>query len=129
MTAMTWVGAIVDHPLDNAIMTGMTSSECARIGRIPPGSVLFAAPPDDDICRSYFLYRATDQNAASDVRSYTNLIQHERVAEFWKRIGNALLLWLIVTAAVVCSVALLRRFSQGLCITRSPVSSRGLYAQ
>jgi hypothetical protein len=67
MTAMTWVGAIVDHPLDNAIMTGMTSSECARIGRIPPGSVLFAAPPDDDICRSYFLYRATDQNAASDI--------------------------------------------------------------
>jgi hypothetical protein len=108
-TAMIWLSAIVDHPIDKAIVTRMMSPECARIGRIPPGSVLFATLPDDDICRSYFLYRATDHNAASDARSYTSLILHERVAEFWKRIGYVLLLWSIITGFAIGGVTLLRR--------------------
>ena len=109
VTAMTWLGAIFDHPVDDAIVTGMTSPECAMIVRMLPGSVLFAALPDDDLCRSFFLYRATAQNAAGDVHSYVSAIMQERGAEFWRRIGYVLLLWLIVTTAVTGGVSLIRR--------------------
>jgi hypothetical protein len=109
VTAITWLGAMFDHPIDGAIVTGMTSPECGTIGRAPPGSVLLAALPDEDVCRSFYLYRATDQNAASDAHAYVSAIMHEWVAEFWRRIGYVLLLWLIVTAAIIGGVALVKR--------------------
>ncbi|AMV47741.1 hypothetical protein [Paraburkholderia caribensis] len=112
--AATWLSAIVDHPINTAIVTEMMSPECRKVGRIVPGSVLFASPPDDDICRSYFLYRATDHNAASDVTSYTSFVLHERVAEFRKRIGYVFLLGLFASGVIVGGAALLRRFFRKL---------------
>jgi hypothetical protein len=110
VTAMTCLSAILDHPIDDAIIAGMTAPQCARVGTMPSGSVLLSAPPDDAICRSFFLYRATTQNAARDASSYTNMIMRERVGEFWKMIGYVLLLWLLASATVVGLVRLLRRF-------------------
>ncbi|MDR5799225.1 MULTISPECIES: hypothetical protein [Caballeronia] len=105
--ATTWLSAVVNHPTENAIVTRMMSSECGRVGRIAPGSVLFASLTDDDARHSYFFYRATGHNAAGDTTSYTSLILLERVAEFWKRIGYVLSIWLIVTGVTIGAVALL----------------------
>lgn len=108
-TSMTWLIAIFDHPVDDAIVAGMMSPECAKVGRMPPGSVLFATLPDGEICRSFFLYRATAQNAASDAPAYQSMIMQERVGEFWRMIGYVLLLWLMVTAVVAGFAGLIRR--------------------
>ncbi|MFP4894919.1 hypothetical protein [Paraburkholderia sp. EG304] len=110
VTAITWLSAIVDLPIDDAIVAGMTAPQCARVGSMPSGSVLLAALPDDAICRSFFLYRATTQNAAMDAPSYTNMIMQERVGEFWKMIGYVLLLWLLASATVVGLARQLKRF-------------------
>ncbi|WP_233837742.1 hypothetical protein [Paraburkholderia sp. ZP32-5] len=109
VTAVTWLNAIFDHPIDDAVVTGMMSPECVKVSRMPAGSVLSAAQPDDEICRSFFLYRATTQNAAGDVASYQNMIMRERVGEFWRMIGYALVLWLLVTAACLGFARLLKR--------------------
>lgn len=108
--AATWFVAIHDHPLDEAIVAGMTSPECAGISRIPAGSVLFAALPDGDICRSYFLYRSTQPYAANDLNSYGKLVMQARVAEFWKLMAYVLVLWALGVALVIGGALMVRRF-------------------
>jgi hypothetical protein len=55
---------------------------------------------------------------AMDAPSYTNMIMQERVGEFWKMIGYVLLLWLLVSAAIVGLVRLLKRLFTS-CLHRS----------
>lgn len=108
--AVTWLLAIMANPVDSAVVAGMESPQCASVGRIPAGSVLLTDPQVDGICGSYYLYRATHENAVGDARSYTGAILDARVAEFWQRIWYVLLLWLLVTGLVVGAVGIFKHF-------------------
>lgn len=95
--AITWTGVVYDHPVNAAITAGMTAPECADVRRMPAGSLLMVAPPESDICRSFFLYRTALPDAADDVRSYVRSVKDERVDEFRLLIGYV---WVLSFATV-----------------------------
>jgi hypothetical protein len=68
-TGITWAGSIADHPIDTAITVGMMSPECAEVRAMPAGSLLSASLPNNDVCRSFFLYRATFSDATNNAGS------------------------------------------------------------
>jgi len=105
--AVTWAGSVYDHPLDAAIMAGMAAPECAGVRKITAGSLLPARQPDDDICRSFFLYRTTFPDATDNERAYVTSITQDRTDEFRQLIGYASLLSL---AAVGVALALALAF-------------------
>ncbi len=95
--AITWTGVVYDYPVNAAIAAGMTAPECADVRRMPAGSLLTAAPPESDICRSFFLYRTALPDAADDLHSYVRSIREDRVNEFRLLIGYV---WLLSFAVV-----------------------------
>ncbi|AIP35372.1 putative membrane protein [Paraburkholderia xenovorans LB400] len=90
--AVTWAGSVYDHPLDPAIMAGMAAPECAGVRAIAAGSLRPASQPDDDICRSFFLYRTTFSDATDNARAYVDSIARDRADEFRQLIGYVFLL-------------------------------------
>ncbi|SOE96676.1 hypothetical protein SAMN05414139_09654 [Burkholderia sp. D7] len=84
---ITWAGSIVDHPIDTAITAGMTSPACAEVRAMAAGSLLSASLPNNDVCRSFFLYRATFSDAAADAGAYATSVMQDRIDEFWQLIG------------------------------------------
>lgn len=85
--SITWAGSTIDHPIDTAITAGMTSPECAEVRAMPAGSLLSAALPNNDVCRSFFLYRATFSDATDNAGSYEASVMQDRIDEFWQLIG------------------------------------------
>lgn len=110
--AITWAGSVYDHPLDPAIMAGMAAPECAGVRTIAAGSLRPASQPDDDICRSFFLYRTTFSDATDNARAYVDSITRDRADEFRELIGYVFLLSLAV-AGVALAVALAFRSVHG----------------
>lgn len=100
-SATTWLGAIHDHPVSPGVVAGMTAPECGRVGARPAGSMLTTPIPEQDVCLSLFVYRASYPDAASDVASYRTWILQQRVGEFWQLFGYMLLLWAAVLGLVV----------------------------
>ncbi|XUW90472.1 hypothetical protein OH764_26225 [Burkholderia sp. M6-3] len=109
-TCLTWIGSIYDHPIDDSIMTGMKTPECASVYAMPAGSVLSASQPDSDICLSFFLYRTTHSSPAANTDAYVVSIMQGRVAEFWQLIGYVLLLWFVTCILVGGTVWVVRWF-------------------
>ena len=112
-TGVTWGGAIYDHPVDASIMAGMAAPECAIVGAMPAGSVLLAVQPDNDICRSYFLYRTSIPNSTNDANSYMRSVMQDRIDEFRQLIGYVWLLCL-ATVGIIVALAYVIRVGYGL---------------
>ncbi|MBR7918654.1 hypothetical protein KDX16_22955 [Burkholderia vietnamiensis] len=108
--AITWLGAIYDHPVREGVVAGMNASECARVGVRPPGSLLTTPLPEHDLCMPLFVYRASYPDAASDVASYRTWVLQQRVAEFRYLVGYVLLLCATLLVVVAGTVMLLRRW-------------------
>ncbi|AOJ06555.1 hypothetical protein [Burkholderia mayonis] len=106
---VAWISAIVDHPVEQAIVDGMTASECAKVRAMPAGSLLSATQPDNAVCRSFFLYRAAYVDAASSAAGYSAAVMRARVDEFWQLVGYVLALWFVFVCIVVAIVLIVRR--------------------
>ncbi|AGK50521.1 MULTISPECIES: hypothetical protein [Burkholderia] len=106
---ITWIGAAVDHPVEQAIVDGMAAPECARVRAMPAGSLLSAQQPDSAVCRSFFLYRAAYVDAASNPDGYSAAVMRARVDEFWQLVGYVLALWFVFVCVVVGIVLVVRR--------------------
>lgn len=98
---MTWAGSTYDHPLDQSIMAGMAAPECAEVRAMRAGSLLLTGQPDNEMCRSVYLYRTTTPDAADDVHSYTASVMQDRISEFRLLVGYVCLLWLSVVGVVI----------------------------
>jgi hypothetical protein len=112
--SITWAGSIIDHPIDAAITAGMASPECAEVRAMAAGSLLSASLPNNDVCRSFFLYRATLSDATDDAGSYATSVMQDRIDEFWQLIGYVGVLSLAVvgttfTLAAAARIAYRRR--------------------
>ncbi|MBY4866569.1 MULTISPECIES: hypothetical protein [Burkholderia] len=108
-SATTWLGASYDHPVSAGVVTGMSASECARVGARPAGSLLTTPLPEHDICLPLFVYHASYPDAASDVPSYRTWVLEQRVGEFWQLFGYVLLLWATILVLIVCPIVVIRR--------------------
>jgi hypothetical protein len=97
---VTWLGTAYDNPLNPAILEGMATPRCSEVRAVQPGSLLSAQLPSNDICRSFFLYRATYQNAAADEHGYRVAIAQDRADEFWQLVGYAMLLCISIATMV-----------------------------
>ncbi|MFL9913755.1 hypothetical protein [Paraburkholderia sp. RL17-337-BIB-A] len=98
--SVTWAGSVYDQPIDSAILAGIAAPECAGVRAMPAGSLFLAKQPDDAICRSFFMYRASFADAADDVTGYVASVNLGRLAEFWQLVGYV---WGLSFAAVVVS--------------------------
>lgn len=98
---MTWVGSIYDHPVDRSIMAGMAAPECAEVRAMRAGSLLLTGQPDNDVCRSVYLYRTMFPDAADDTHSYTVSVVQDRISEFRQLVGYVCLMWLAVAGVVI----------------------------
>jgi len=107
-SAMTWAGSTYDHPFDDAVAAGMMAPECAQVRQMRAGSLLSASLPDPPVCRSFFLYRASFSDAASDVPSYTARVMRSRVDEFQQLVGYTCLLWLVLIIAAMALAQVIR---------------------
>ncbi|AOJ71203.1 MULTISPECIES: hypothetical protein [Burkholderia] len=107
--AVTWIGAIVDHPVQQAIVDGMAAPECETVRAMPAGSLLSATQPDSAVCRSFFLYRAAYVDAASSADGYSAAVMHARADEFWQLVGYVLALWFVFVCIVGGIVLIVRR--------------------
>lgn len=105
---VTWFGAVYDHPMDGAIIAAMQAPACASVRSMPAGGVLSNYPPVDDICRSFFLYRATNLNAAVDAAGYEASIVQDRFAEF-RELAGYLLIFFVVAVSVMFAGLLISR--------------------
>lgn len=101
VVAVTWTGSVYDYPLDTAVMAGMVAPECAGVRSVAAGSLLPARQPDDDICRSFFLYRTTSADATDNTRAYITSIGQDRTDEFTQLIGYVSLLSLMAVDAAL----------------------------
>jgi hypothetical protein len=68
------------------------------------GSLLLTGQPDNEVCRSAYLYRTTFPDAADDAPSYAASVMQDRIGEFRQLVGYVCLLWLAV-AGIVLGVA------------------------
>jgi len=106
--SITWAGSIVDHPIDSAITAGMTSPACAEVRAMAAGSLLSASLPNNDVCRSFFLYRATFSDATDDAGAYATSVMQDRIDEFWQLIGYVGVLSLAVVGTTFALAAATR---------------------
>ncbi len=111
---ITWAGSIADHPIDTAITAGMTSPACAEVRAMAAGSLLSASLPNNDICRSFFLYRATFSDATNDTGTYAASVMQDRIDEFWQLVGyvavpSLVVVWTTFMLAAAASGAYRRR--------------------
>jgi hypothetical protein len=111
---ITWAGSIADHPVDAAIMAGMTSPACAEVRARAAGSLLSAPLPNNDICRSFFLYHATFPDATDDAGAYAASVMQDRIDEFRELIGyvavlSLVVVWTIFMLATAASIAYRRK--------------------
>ncbi|WP_017776096.1 hypothetical protein [Paraburkholderia kururiensis] len=108
-TAVTWLGATYDHPVDAAIVAGMNAPECASVQAIPAGSLFASREPENAVCRSFFRYRVSFADAAHDAPSYQARVLQQRVEEFWLLIGYVLALWFVVVCLIAAAALVLRK--------------------
>ncbi|CAN7795632.1 hypothetical protein LJR034_004058 [Caballeronia sp. LjRoot34] len=78
------------------------------------GSLLSASLPNNDICRSFFLYRATFSDATDDAGPYVASVMQDRIDEFGQLIGyvavlSLVVVWTIFMLATAISIAYRRR--------------------
>jgi hypothetical protein len=111
---ITWADSIADHPIDTAITAGMTSPACAEVRTMAAGSLLSASLPNNDICRSFFLYRATFSDATDDAGAYAASVMQDRIEEFRHLIGyvavlSLVVVWTTIMVATAASTAYHRR--------------------
>jgi hypothetical protein len=111
---IAWAGSIADHPIDTAITAGMTSPACAEVRAMAAGSLLSASLPNNDICRSFFLYRPTFSDATDDAGAYAASVMQDRIDEFRQLIGYAAVLplvvvWTTLMLAMAARIAYCRR--------------------
>lgn len=93
---ITWAGSIADHPIDTTIVPGMSSPACAEVRAMAAGSLLSVPLPNNDICRSFLLYRATFPDATDDAAAYAASVVQDRIDEFRQLIGYVAILSLAV---------------------------------
>jgi hypothetical protein len=98
---MTWAGSTYDHPIDRSILAGMEAPECAEVRAMRAGSLLLTGQPDNDVCRSVYLYRTTLHDAADDAPSYTASVMQDRISEFRQLVGYVCVMWLAVVGVVI----------------------------
>ncbi|MFM0080638.1 hypothetical protein P0D72_17420 [Paraburkholderia sediminicola] len=98
---MTWAGSNYDHPVDRSIMAGMAAPECAEVRAMRAGSLLLTGQPDNDACRSVYLYRTTFPDAADDAHSYAASVMRDRISEFRQLVGYVCLMWLTVVGVAI----------------------------
>lgn len=98
---MTWAVSTYDHPIDQSIMAGMATRECAEVRAMRAGSLLLTAQPDNDVCGSVYLYRTTFPDDADDAHSYTASVMQHRISEFHQLVGYVFLTWLAVVGVVI----------------------------
>lgn len=124
--AVTWVGAIYDHPIDDEIIAGMQSPDCTAVRAMKPGSLLTLTLPDESICRAFFLYRSNFANAPDNEDAYQDAVARSRLDEFQQLLAYVWLLVMVVTGAgyalFACGRGVWRRLS------RSERSSRQRFA-
>jgi hypothetical protein len=111
---ITWAGSIADHPINTAITAGMSSPACAEVRAMAAGSLLSASMPNNDICRSFFLYRATFSDATNDTGTYAASVMQDRIDEFRHLIGYVAVLslavvWTTLMLATAARIAYRRR--------------------
>jgi len=111
---ITWAGSIADHPIDTAITAGMTSPACAEVRAMAAGSLLSASLPNNDLCRSFFLYRATFSDATDDAGAYAASVMQDRIDEFRQLIGyvgvlSLVVVWTTLMLATAARIAYRRR--------------------
>lgn len=93
LTGVAWLMAIDGHPVDRAVLAGMSDPACAAVHEVRAGSLLMAQQPDSEVCRSYFIYRSGAVDAADDPYAYRLDVMHQRVEAFWQIFAFVLVLW------------------------------------
>jgi hypothetical protein len=78
------------------------------------GSLLSASLPNNDLCRSFFLYRATFSDATDDAGAYAASVMQDRIDEFRQLIGyvgvlSLVVVWTTLMLATAARIAYRRR--------------------
>lgn len=82
-------------------MAGMAAPECAEVRAMRAGSLLLTGQPDNDVCRSVYLYRTTFPDAADNAHLYAASVVQDRISEFRQLVGYVCLMWLAVVGVVI----------------------------
>jgi len=105
---MTWAGSTYDHPIEGSIMAGMAAPECAEVRAMRAGALLLSRQPENEVCRSFYLYRTTFPDAADDPPSYMASVMQDRISEFRQLVGYVCLLWLALAGVVIGGTCVVR---------------------
>jgi len=98
-----WFAAIAGHPVDDAVVFGMTAPECEAVGDDRAGSLLTSKQPDSDVCRSYFIYHTAFADAADDPYTYRIWVMRQRVHSFWLIFPYLIIVWASAAGFAACA--------------------------